>query len=230
MVATLCGSVIEIIICHEYAIGYVDAGPSTPGQKVFYNSFCHVTWITCVQGALAKHLREPHFWLTHRIMHPWRIRGLSTRYDPGHYLYKYVHSLHHKSHNPTAFSGTNMHVIEALLYYSAAFVPPILFKSCGYCCHPAIPLATLIDCGMAAWLGHDGFQWPVGSGDYYHLLHHQHFDCNYGTPNVPLDKWFGTYAGCKSDMKKIWGSSGKPFRDDGNEAISHPQSTSNHVE
>jgi sterol desaturase/sphingolipid hydroxylase (fatty acid hydroxylase superfamily) len=34
-----------------------------------------------------------------------------------------VHSLHHKSYNPTAFSGTNMHPVESTLYYSAALIP-----------------------------------------------------------------------------------------------------------
>ena len=57
---------------------------------------------------------------------------------------------------------------------------------------------------VGAWLGHDGFQWP-GSGDYFHQLHHAHFDCNYGAMHVPIDKWLGTYAGCKEDLKAIWG-------------------------
>ena len=34
-----------------------------------------------------------------------------------------MHSLHHKSYNPTAFSGTNMHPVEATLYYTAALIP-----------------------------------------------------------------------------------------------------------
>ena len=58
----------------------------------------------------------------------------------------------------------------------------------------AIPLACIIDCAVGAWLGHDGFQWP-GSGDYFHQLHHMHFDCNYGAMHVPIDKWLGTFAG-----------------------------------
>ena len=33
--------------------------------------------------------------------------------DVGKFLYRKVHSLHHKSYNPTAFSGTSMHVVEA---------------------------------------------------------------------------------------------------------------------
>ena len=53
--------------------------------------------------------------------------------------------------------------------------------------------------------GHDGFQWP-GSGDYFHMLHHKHFDCNYGAMHVPLDWIFGTYAGSKEEVRRGGGS------------------------
>ena len=35
----------------------------------------------------------------------------------------------------------------------------------------------------------------------------RYFDCNYGFPHVPIDWLVGTYAGCKEDVKKIWGKS-----------------------
>ena len=138
--------------------------------------------------------------------------------DVGKFLYRHVHSLHHKSYNPTAFSGTSMHVVEATLYYSAGLMPVLMGGL-----HPVVALAWIIDCAVGAWLGHDGFQvsisqrllywknavhsyivmicsfyfqWP-GSGDYFHNLHHKHFDCNYGAQHVPIDLLFGTYAGCK---------------------------------
>lgn len=31
------------------------------------------------------------------------------------------------------------------------------------------------------------------SGDFFHQLHHRYFECNYGTSEVPFDKWFGTF-------------------------------------
>ena len=46
-----------------------------------------------------------------------------------------------------------------------------------------MPLALIIDCGFAAWLGHGGFIFP-GTGDYYHNIHHTHFDCNYGQGHI----------------------------------------------
>ena len=86
-----------------------------------------------------------------------------------------------------------MHPVEATLYYTAAFIP----VSLGL--HPVHALAVIVDCAMGAWLGHDGFMWP-GSGDYFHMLHHKHFDCNYGAMHVPLDYFFGTYAGSKEEV------------------------------
>ena len=130
--------------------------------------------------------------------------------DIGKFLYKHIHSLHHKSYNPTAFSGTSMHFIEATVYFSAALQPVILGNL-----HPVMPLAWIISLALDAWLGHDGFQvisyvariisycssreisfmfqWP-GSADYSHHLHHKHFDCNFGTGHIPFDYWFGTFA------------------------------------
>ena len=78
-----------------------------------------------------------------------------------------------------------MHPVESTLYYTAAFIP------CLWGGHPILGLSkaqynfiiltlfsaltAIIDCAIGAWLGHDGFQWP-GSGDYFHMLHHKHFD------------------------------------------------------
>ena len=113
--------------------------------------------------------------------------------DVGRFLYKHVHSLHHKSYNPTAFSGTSMHPVESALYFSAALIPVAL----GAAVHPAVVLGCIVDCAVGAWLGHDGFPWPAGSGDYFHQLHHQYFECNYGAMHVPIDKWMGTFLAGK---------------------------------
>jgi hypothetical protein len=102
-------------------------------------------------------------------------------------LYRHVHSLHHKSYNPTAFSGTSMHPVESTLYYSAS----LMVVPFGV--HPAIVLGCIIDCAVGAWLGHDGFQWP-GSGDYFHQLHHAHFDCNCTFLHSPSPLCHGRFA------------------------------------
>jgi len=192
--ASFIASCIEIALCYCWANQYM--GFSIPRSSI--------TLSVLVQAITLPYWRHPHFYFVHRLMHPWKLKILGSSFDPGYYLYKYAHSLHHKSYNPTAFSGTSMHPIEATLYYTAPLVPIIFFPSP---IHPVISMTAIIDCGISAWLGHDGFQWP-GSGDFYHLLHHQHYDCNYGTPHVPLDYWFGTFAACKGDVKKIkWDNS-----------------------
>jgi len=183
--ASITGAGIEILLCYLWANGRIPMQVSLSENSLLLNMILVLT-IT--------HYRIPHFYFMHRAMHPWKT---STIPDFGKFLYKKVHSLHHKSYNPTAFSGTSMHPIESTLYYSAAFIPVI------FGLHPVFALAIIVDCGVGAWLGHDGFQWP-GNGDYFHLLHHAHFDCNYGAMHVPLDWIFGTFAGNKEEVKKIW--------------------------
>ena len=91
-----------------------------------------------------------------------------------------------------------MHPVEGSLYYTATLIP-VYFGL-----HPTFAVATIIDLALAAWLGHDGFKWP-GNGDYFHQLHHQHCDGNYGAVHVPLDWLFGTFIKEKGDLKKVWG-------------------------
>merc|ERR1712156_665669 len=127
---------------------------------------------------------------------PWRLNWLPGP-DPGRFLYKHIHKLHHKSYNTTAFSGTSFHPIENTIFLSAGFLA-VPFRV-----HPVIFVALMVDCGFAAWLGHGGFVFP-GTGDYYHNIHHTHFDCNYGTQNIGLDWLFGTFAARESDVKGLW--------------------------
>lgn len=30
-------------------------------------------------------------------------------------------------------------------------------------------------------------------GTFHHQLHHRYFDCNYGSLEIPWDKWFGSF-------------------------------------
>jgi len=197
--ASCCGAAVEILLCHLWAVNKLPAFQPLSEAPVMNLMF----------ALLVTHYRIPHFHAMHRAMHPWKTTSIP---DLGKFLYRQVHALHHKSYNPTAFSGTNMHPVEATLYYSAAFIPVALGL------HPVHALAVIIDCAMGAWLGHDGFQWP-GSGDYFHMLHHKHFDCNYGAMHVPLDWLFGTYAGCKEEVSKIW--HGQKSGEEANETAVH---------
>ena len=185
-VGTLCFSLLEIAYCHGAATNtfpmhqYLGEAPVK-----------HLIWILFMT-----HIREPHDYVRHRLLHPWRITWLPIP-DIGRFLYKHIHKLHHQSYNTTAFSGTSFHPIENTLFFSANFLPV------AFGVHPVIPLALIIDCGFAAWLGHGGFVFP-GTGDYYHNIHHFTFDCNYGTQNIGLDWLFGTFAAREEDVKNIW--------------------------
>ena len=182
--ASIIAAGMECLLCHLWATGALSYQRDWWDTPVF--NFV-------IAGTMVL-WRSPHFYLIHRTMHPWRIPGVP---DIGSFLYRKVHSLHHKSHNPTAWSGTSMHPVESLVYYSACLLPALL------CLHPVHTLATIVDCGLAAWTSHDGFVWP-GSGSTFHMMHHSQFDCNYGGIQVPLDRWFGTFAASKEEVRGIW--------------------------
>ena len=152
-----------------------------------------------VAWALAMfYVRITHFYVVHRAMHPWFARTSALAgVDPGRALYRYVHSHHHKSHNPTAFSGISMTPVESVAYFTAALVP-LAFRS-G--CHPWLHLFYKLDCAMGAQVAHCGFDGP-GGASYFHQLHHAHFECNYGDAAAPIDWLMGTFEDGSSYAKK----------------------------
>jgi len=138
--ASLQAAGIEILLCWAWSNEYLPMRHQRLRDAPILYAFLVAT-IT--------HWRIPHFYFIHRFMHPWRIKGFP---DIGKFVYRHVHRLHHKSYNPTAFSGTSMHPVEATLYYSAGIMPALLGL------HPALALGCIADCAFGAWLGHDGFQ------------------------------------------------------------------------
>jgi sterol desaturase/sphingolipid hydroxylase (fatty acid hydroxylase superfamily) len=104
---------------------------------------------------------DAHFYFTHRWMHhsPW--------------LYKNVHAVHHKSHNPDPFSGLSMHPIEHLIYFSAdlicALVLPLWLARLSVKSHILFPLA-----------GHCGVGLFSVRSSCNHYIHHAKFNCEYG--------------------------------------------------
>jgi len=125
--------------------------------------------------------REIHGYVSHRLLH-WRP------------LYRNVHYLHHKNVNIGPWTGLAMHPGEHVMYLSAAFIFWIVPS------HPLMAIFTLMHAALAPTLGHTGFEDLVikgkaklATGGYFHYLHHRYFECNYGVPLVPFDKWFGTF-------------------------------------
>ena len=168
---------------------------------IFYTSF----WSSPVYSVLllkaVTYWREIHFYWAHRSMHPWfRPKRSLFEGDIGAFLYRHAHSLHHKSHNPGPWSGLSMHPIEHFIYYSCAWLPPLLFSV-----HPLHFLYAKFHADIAPIGGHDGYGEPSANGD-FHYLHHHKFECNYGVPfPINFDKIFGSYV----DFEEFKANGGK---------------------
>lgn len=126
-------------------------------------------------------IHETHFYVIHRLIH-----------TP--LLYKYIHSVHHNSNNPSPWSSLSMHPAEHLLYFSAIFYHLLIAS------HPVIALYQIGFAGFGAFVGHIGFHRievdedrAYDSHAYIHYLHHKYFEVNYGDGLVPFDKIFGTF-------------------------------------
>jgi sterol desaturase/sphingolipid hydroxylase (fatty acid hydroxylase superfamily) len=124
---------------------------------------------------------EFHFYCIHRLIHV-------------PILYKWIHSVHHNSVNPSPWSSLSMHPIEHLLYWSDSLIHLILPS------HPLLFLYNLQITGTGAVVGHIGFD-KMEVGDkagvdthaYAHYLHHKHFEVNYADGATGIDRLFGTW-------------------------------------
>jgi len=109
-----------------------------------------------------------HFYFQHRMLHV----------VPS--LYKNVHKVHHKSHNPNPWSGLSMHPVEHFIYFSVLAI------------HLVVPspywIARLFKFGLMLGPvpGHLG-----AFVDEHHYLHHTWFSFNYGSSPM-FDHIFGS--------------------------------------
>ncbi len=87
-----------------------------------------------------------------------------------------------------------MHPLEHLLYFSSILIHLVV---------PSNPLLMLFHMQVQALnplASHSGFsdlqvrgEGQLALGEFHHQLHHRYLNCNYGTADVPLDKWFGSF-------------------------------------
>ena len=161
---------IEVLVLWAFANGYVP-----------WLTFAESPFYLALIAFLVPFIHQTHFYCIHRLIHtPW--------------LYKHVHSIHHKSVNPSPWSSLAMHPFEHLLYFGSVIWHLILPSN------PVLAIYQLHQAGFGAIPGHVGFDMievgkdkAVSAHAYGHYLHHKHFEVNYGDGLVPLDKLFGTY-------------------------------------
>ncbi|MEM7431666.1 MAG: sterol desaturase family protein [Pseudomonadota bacterium] len=118
----------------------------------------------------------------------WQHRFLHTPF-----MYRYVHSWHHKNINTGPWSGLAMHPVESFILMGDILILLVL---------PAGPLHAIfmiLHHGVGAPSSHAGFdRLKIGPlkfelGDFFHQLHHKYFDCNYGYVDTPWDDWFDSF-------------------------------------
>lgn len=122
-----------------------------------------------------------YFYLIHRALH-----------IP--FLYKHVHSLHHRNINVGPWSGMSMHPIEQVIFLGSVLIHLVIGA------HPLHILFHLQYYFLTAITTHTGFQGlligeknRLALGTFHHQMHHRYFECNYGSLEIPWDKWFGTF-------------------------------------
>ena len=154
-------------------------------------TFADHPWALVLLAAAIPLIHEAHFYCIHRLIHV-------------PFLYKWVHSVHHNSINPSPWSSLSMHPVEHLLYWSDILIHLVLPS------HPLLVLYHLQVTGTGAMVGHIGFDKievgdgaAVGSHAYAHYLHHKYFEVNYADGLVPFDRWFGTWHDGSKDGEAL---------------------------
>ena len=122
-----------------------------------------------------------HFYWTHRMLH----------WPP---LYRISHSVHHRNIVTGPWSGLSMHPIEHLIYFSSIIIHVFVPSSPV---HVLFHLYLLSLNPIAEHCGYEGLEFKgknwFGLGNFFHQLHHRHFNCNFASNEMPWDKWFGTF-------------------------------------
>ncbi|MGP6088404.1 sterol desaturase family protein [Antarctobacter jejuensis] len=121
-----------------------------------------------------------YFYWMHRLLHT----GLFYRF----------HALHHRNTDVGPWSGLSMHPVEHLFYFGTAMIHFVVPT------HPVHLIFHLMFYALYAVTTHTGFEglWSAGRkrlhlGNFHHQMHHRYFEVNYGTLEVPWDRFFGTF-------------------------------------
>ena len=110
------------------------------------------------------------------------------------FFYKHVHSLHHRNINVGPWSGLSMHPVEHFIFLGSVLIHWLVAA------HPVHILYHLQYYALTAATTHTGFEGLVvkdqnrlALGTFHHQMHHRYFECNYGSLEIPWDKFFGSF-------------------------------------
>jgi len=131
-----------------------------------------------------------HFYFIHRFLHVPKI-------------YKIAHAVHHRNVNTGPWTGISMHPLEHIPYFSFLLLWLLIPVN------PYIITLTGLFWGIGPAQSHAGFDKLVlfknktlELSDYFHHLHHKHFELNYGNIYAPLDNLFKSFHNGKIPPKK----------------------------
>jgi len=160
----------EVLYFWAWANGLV------PGLEFRENPVWFVAWFVLIPI-----WSSMHFYWIHRLIH-----------FP--LLYRLIHSLHHRNVVIGPWTGISMHPVEHLLYFSSVLIHFVVAS------HPVHVLFHLYLEGLNPAFSHSGYEGIevkgnklMKTGDFFHQLHHRYFECNYGTAEMPWDRWFGSF-------------------------------------
>ena len=71
-IASVCGTGVEVLLCHGWANGYF---------MIRHTKMSESPILYAAMAVLITHLRIPHFYAIHRMMHPWRVGKISYIYN-----------------------------------------------------------------------------------------------------------------------------------------------------
>lgn len=170
------GSAITVATIYQCMIYWMMANAWIPTITFVESPVWFVLWLFLVPM-----WSSLHFYWTHRLEHHPR-------------LYKHVHAVHHRNVNIGPWSGISNHWFENILYFSTYLIHLIVASN------PLHLLFHVYFQQVSPVFSHSGFERILGkdkdvvrAGDFFHQLHHRYFECNYGTSEIPFDRWFGTY-------------------------------------
>ena len=139
-------------------------------------------WAIVLQVALFLVVDDLLFYFSHRLLH--------TRW-----LFRHIHSWHHRFHAPYALLGSVMHPAEWLIISSIVVVTPLLVGMHVWVFWLCIVLRQWGNAEFHA--GVEG-SWsllsrlPGAGGVRHHDLHHEKLRGNYSSLFCYLDRWLGT--------------------------------------